>query len=183
MAPQITLAAGALVLSLTLGFAAGDFWAARRGEVQLAHCQTERANALADAERRTREQLTAAAQAADLTVRDALRRAVLAETKSVEIANDIQAFTTGRDCLGAPARRLLARAPAFAASANGLPAPAGRPAGTSAAAGADPGDGQRASTDRDIAGWVNDAARKYENCRGRVDALRAWTDGAFDGRR
>jgi hypothetical protein len=32
-----------------------------------------------------------------------------------------------------------------------------------------------------VAGWIADAARLYDACRGRIDALRTWTQGVMNG--
>lgn len=146
-----------------LGFAVGKW----HGDTRVAAVETrvakaaqagaEQALAKAREERDRSHAAVAAAQA----------RAETAETLARSYRDAIEHLTDGRDCLGPDARRVLQQHPAF-----GLPATAGGAAGATAAAAA--AAGERYSTDRDIGGWVADAAAYYERCRARVDAMREW---------
>ena len=73
----------------------------------------------------------------------------------------LQNVTTGRECLGPAAVRVLNRR----AAPVRVPTPAGQPAAAPAG---------HAATDRDVALWAGDAIRRYEECAARLTALIAW---------
>ncbi|WP_162860577.1 hypothetical protein [Pseudothauera hydrothermalis] len=149
-----------------------------RAEAALARCEAGRAEdarAAADAAAR----LLARAQEAEASAAARLAERQAAFNKRLkEVKNEIYSLATGRECLsGALRLRLNA-----ALAADDLPA---RPGGSRAAAAeppADPGDSQAVSTDADIAGWILDAARLYDDCRARIDAIRHWDEVTRDGR-
>jgi len=139
-------------------------WSARglRDAPTIARLRAEIATTAAAADR------ARAADAAAIT--DLQQRLTRAAATTEDLRHALATATTGRACLSADARRVLHRAPAFAA----VPAPAAGPAAAGPAAAADPGE--RASTDADIAGWALDAAALYEQCRARIDAIRQWDE-------
>ena len=108
---------------------------------------------------------------------DALQARLAAEethrqTQAQEHAREIKRLTTGRPCLNAGTVRLL-NEPAIGLRNSGLPAPA-----SGAAA-----EGAPAASDTDVAGWIDNAQRQYDACRGRLDALIDWHQEATDGHR
>ncbi|GHU10880.1 hypothetical protein FACS1894185_3170 [Betaproteobacteria bacterium] len=95
---------------------------------------------------------------------------------------EITRLTTGRLCLSADAVRVL-NAPA-AGTGLLLPAPAAglAVAPASFASDADVGGGARSAptsfaTDADVGHWAITARDQYDRCRGRIDALREWSEG------
>ncbi|MCX8016335.1 MAG: hypothetical protein N2690_00330 [Rhodocyclaceae bacterium] len=101
-----------------------------------------------------------------------------AEKRLRETRREIDALSTGRECLSGPLRLRLN---ATLQPAQHVPAPAGDAARATAGAAADTGDG-RASTDADVAGWIVEAAGRYDECRARLDAIRHWDALTFGGR-
>lgn len=103
---------------------------------------------------------------------DALQARLAAEetnrqNQAREHVREIKRLTTGRPCLNAGTVRLLNE------PAPGLRAP------TSGAAAAD----ATVASDTDVAGWVDNARRQYDTCRGRLGALIDWHREASDGYR
>lgn len=88
------------------------------------------------------------------------------QTQALEHAREIKRLTTGRPCLNAGTVRLLNESPGRP-GAPAVPAPAGRAA---------PADAP-ASSDTDVAGWIDAARRQYDACRDRLGALIAWHSG------
>ncbi len=117
----------------------------------------------------------ARAQAAEQEAVHALHatRARLRETQG-RLKDAIYSLDPGRCGLSGPARGLLNDA--IATGGAGLPARAAESAGAAAAPAADSGD----AGERDLAIWIADAIGRYEECRARLDAIRAWDAGAFD---
>jgi len=102
---------------------------------------------------------------------DALQaRLAVAETtrqaQAQENAYEIKRLTTGRPCLNAGTVRLLNESPG-SLSAPTLPAPAGGAAAADAPA----------SSDTDVANWIDAARRQYDTCRDRLSALITWHTG------
>ncbi|MCR6497070.1 hypothetical protein LJB71_13125 [Thermomonas sp. S9] len=176
--PAWPLATYAEIAVLAAGIGGGLLgWTVRgwRDAGQLAGLRTELARTQAGAER-VRAEAIARARAADAAaITDLQQRLTRAAATTEDLRHALATATTGRVCLSADARRVLHRAPAFAA----VPAPAAGPAATGPATAADPGE--RASTDADIAGWALDAAALYEQCRARIDAIRQWDEQVNGG--
>lgn len=108
---------------------------------------------------------------------DALQARLAAEetnrqTQAQEHAREIKRLTTGRPCLNAGTVRLLNEP-------TGHPGTATVPATPSGATAAD----APASSDTDVAGWIDNARHQYDACRGRLDALIEWHQEATDGHR
>ena len=108
---------------------------------------------------------------------DALQARLAAEetdrqTQAQEHAREIKRLTTGRPCLNAGTVRLLNEPTGHSGTAT-------VPATTSGATAAD----APASSDTDVAGWIDDAQRQYDACRSRLDALIDWHQEAADGHR
>jgi hypothetical protein len=108
---------------------------------------------------------------------DALQARLAAEetdrqTQAQEHAREIKRLTTGRPCLNAGTVRLLNEPTGHSGTAT-------VPATTSGATAAD----APASSDTDVAGWIDNARHQYDTCRGRLDALIDWHQEAPDGHR
>ena len=108
---------------------------------------------------------------------DALQERLAAEetnrqTQAQEHAREIKRLTTGRPCLNAGTVRLL-NEPTGRSGAATVPPTA---SGTTAA-------DAPASSDTDVAGWIDNAQRQYDTCRSRLDALIDWHQGDSDGHR
>ncbi len=168
-------ALGGLLLGATLGYG----WEHRRAVAELAALQAAHAQNLAAAEQAARARTERALAAADAQTTAAQARLDTALATAQELRHALRAQTSGRACLDAGARRLLGRHPAFAPA--DLPVAAGRPARPLAPPATHPGE--LGSTDTDVALWITDAATLYEECRGRIDALRAWRDEVGRGHR
>lgn len=165
--------AGSLTLVASgIGYAIGNHMAKTDGNAALTKLQRDHANREAEAaeaalvrlqETQARGNALEARLAAEETNR---------QTQAQEHAREIKRLTTGRPCLNAGTVRLL-NEPAIGLQAPALPAPA------SGAAAAD----APASSDTDVAGWIDDARRQYDACQGRLDALIDWHQEAVDGHR
>jgi hypothetical protein len=83
--------------------------------------------------------------------------------------------TASRPCLSSDTRGVLEQSPAFRSST--MSEHSASPSSSTPASSANPGD----STDTDVAGWILDAGRLYEQCRARVDAIRKWDEIAHSG--
>lgn len=80
------------------------------------------------------------------------------QTQTAERIKHVPQVTTGRRCLEPAAVGLL-----NGSTAPGLPAAAGQPAATDAAA--------PAASDTDVAGWIAAASGQYETCAARLNGL------------
>lgn len=158
---ELSLGAALVAFGIWLG---GVFERTERLTLELAWEQ-ERA-ALADARTKAisraldieREgEAIAVALAASETARNQL-----AKDKTREIAR----LTSGRKCLSADAVGLLNTASTDPGLR--LPAPAADSARTAATF----------ATDTDVGQWASAARDQYDLCRGRIDALRQWSEGA-----
>ena len=108
---------------------------------------------------------------------DALQARLAAEetnrqTQAQEHAREIKRLTTGRPCLNAGTVRLLNEPTGHSGT---VPVPATTSGATAADA--------PASSDTDVAGWIDNARHQYDACRGRLDALIDWHQEAADGHR
>lgn len=108
---------------------------------------------------------------------DALQTRLAAEetnrqTQAQEHAREIKRLTTGRPCLNAGTVRLLNEPTGHSGT---VPVPATTSGATAADA--------PASSDTDVAGWIDNARHQYDACRGRLDALIDWHQEAADGHR
>lgn len=92
------------------------------------------------------------------------------EHRLKEVRREIYSLSSGRECLSGALRL---RINAALTAAERLPAPAGALAPAPAEPAADSGHG---ATDADLAGWILDAGRLYEDCRARIDAIREWDE-------
>lgn len=156
-------------VSLASGFAGGYALKDRLADADIARLQAahaaERQAAAEDAARRL-----AAAQDAERQAVHALQatKTRLTDTQR-QLKEALHALpTAGRCGLSGPARGLLNAA---IAAPGGLPAPAGEPAHTDAAAAADPG-----ADEAGVGSWIADAIALYGECRARLDALREWDE-------
>lgn len=170
----------ALIIAAASGAAGGYWLAAKIGAGETARVEARRMEceqARAQDARLAAEQaavLLSRAQEAESQAADRIAALEAASRKKIEeTRRDLYRLSTGRECL-APALRLRLNA----AIADGLPAGAGGAPDAAAGSPADPGDG-RASTDADIAGWALDAARLYDECRARLDAIRTWDEVTY----
>lgn len=177
------VAAAALAAAAAAGAAAGYRYADATGQARLARCEQGRAEdaraAAAGAVRLLdRAQQAEVAAAARLAAQQAAF-----DRRIKEVRSEIYRLSSGRECLSGDLRLRL---DAALGAATALPAPAGAATSAPAGSAADPGHRQPASTDADIAGWILEAARLYEDCRARLDALRQWDAVTFgsadDGR-
>jgi hypothetical protein len=165
-----TLAALAIVAA---AFAAGYGLKARLAQAEIArleatHAQEREAAARAAADRLAKSDAANRKLQAELTRRETAFNRRLKEAK-----HEIDSLSTGRECLpGALRLRINA-----AIAGDDVPASAAATNGSAAAAAADPGG----ATDREIADWALEAARLYDACRARIDAIREW-DEATHGR-
>lgn len=175
--PGPTLALLAALVAGLLGAGAGWRYAAAQGEARLAEC-----NAAREADARAAAEKTAAlfARAQEAEAEAAARLAAeqaAADRRLKETRREIYRLASGRECLsGALRLRLNA-----ALAADDVPAAAGGALDAAAGSAGDPGDG-RASTDAIVAGWIVEAARLYDACRARIDALRHWDEVTHGGR-
>lgn len=171
--PWLALAAAALAASAA---GAGVRWhyEAKLAQLRLAHAN-ERAAVQDDALAR----ITAAVQASDLAVLEAQIRANHSTQRYEALRRELDTRTTSAACLRADARRVLEAHPAF--GPGPVPGAAAGAAAEAAAPSAGTGDGGRPSSDRDLAQWALKAAELYEQCRGRVDALRGWSEAVHGG--
>lgn len=180
------IVAGAL-FTAAAGFAGGYALAGRLAQFRIAEADARRIECehAREQDARAAAEQTAAllAQAQDAEAQAAARLAAAqaaAEKRLRETRREIDALSTGRECIAAPLRLRLNAA---IGAADHVPQAAGDAAHAAAGAAADTGDGSgRASTDADIAGWIVDAAGLYEQCRERLDALRHWDALTFGGR-
>lgn len=170
------LVAGAII-TVAAGFSGGYTLKSRLADaeiarIQAAHAQEREAAAREVAARfvRAQDAEQAAARALHAT------KARLAATER-RLKDALYSLDPGRCGLSGPARGLLNDAIAASGGA-GLPARAAQPAGAAAAPAADTGHG---TGERDVALWIADAIGQYEECRARIDAIRAWDAGAFTG--
>lgn len=181
--PLITTRLNALLAALVLaaatalvagggGYALGHRLAKAEGDAAQAKLQRDHATL------ETKAAETALARLQKAQARgDALEERLAAEeasrqTQAQEHAREIKRLTTGRPCLNAGTVRLLNESAGRPGAAS-MPAPAG---GTAAA-------DAPAASDTDVAGWIDNARRQYDACRGRLDALIDWHQEAADGHR
>jgi hypothetical protein len=108
--------------------------------------------------------------------------ALEAQTRQILKERDdaIRKATRGDVCLRAPVLGLLnAHAPIDPVSPDDLPPPADGLADAAAAPAADPGE--LAASDTDVALWAAGARDAYDQCRGRVDAVRIFFEQEREG--
>lgn len=162
----LVLAGGVGMVGGGLGFALGHRLAVAKGAADLKELKAEQA---------TRERNTAAAALARLQEAQARGDALetrlaeaetIRQTQAQEHAREIKRLTTGRPCLNAGTVRLL-NEPAIGLRASTLPTSTGGPVAADAPA----------SSDTDVAGWIDAARRQYDACRDRLGALIAWHTG------
>ncbi|MDR1063644.1 MAG: hypothetical protein LBL48_06895 [Azoarcus sp.] len=89
--------------------------------------------------------------------------------RAEEMGREIAKLAAGRPCLSADLTRLLNESAARTVAR--VPSHSGDAAGAAA----------RFATDADVGHWVAGARRQYDNCRGRLDAIRQWNDGLTGG--
>lgn len=179
------VAAAALAAAAAAGAAAGYRYADAQGQARLARCEQGRAEDARAAAARAVHLLDRAQRAeAEAAARMAAQKAAF-DRRFKEVRSEIYRLSSGRECLSGDLRLRLDAAIGAGAEPR-LPAPAGAATSAPAGSAADPGHRQPASTDADIAGWILEAARLYEDCRARLDALRQWDAVTFgsadDGR-
>lgn len=168
-----------ILIAALIGFGGGWFVASKIGDANLMQCELNTETMLKTHEAETAERMRAAAQSTDNALAYAMNRIIGAEQQAEELKNELKNYTTGRDCLSAGALRLLQ--PAAVGKQRMLEGAKGvDPAAAGFAA--NPGDrNEAASTDADIAGWINAASKLYEQCRARIDAIGQW-DAGLNGR-
>lgn len=168
----LALAAATALVGGGVGYGLGYRLAKAGGDAAFAKLEREHA---------TRE--TKAAEAALVRLQgaqargDALEARLAAEeasrqSQAQEHEREIKRLTTGRPCLNAGTVRLL-NEPAGRHGAAAVPAPTGGAAAADAPA----------SSDTDVAVWIDRATRQYDACRGRLGALIDWHQEAPDGHR
>ncbi len=132
--------------------------------------QTRAEEAMAAAQKNAA--LLARAQDAEAQAASRMAAARAAHEKNLqETRREIYRLTADRECLSAAVRLRLNAA---IAASDGLPARAAAADPEHAEPAAD--SGERIATDADIAGWALDAARQYDECRARIDAIRHWDE-------
>ena len=169
-----------ILIAALAGFGGGFFIASKTGAANLMQCERGKQRMLEDQAQESIERMQAAAQSTDYALTYAMRRIIAAEQQAGNLKNELKNYTTGRDCLSADARRVLQPAQA---TKQRVPKSAASADPTAAGSAANPGDGNEttASTDADIAGWIADASKLYDQCRARIDAINQW-DAGLDGR-
>ena len=169
-----------ILIAALIGFGGGWFVAAKIGDANLMQCELSTETMLKTHEAETAERMRVAAKSTDNALVYAMNRIIDAEQQAEDLKNELKNYTTGRDCLSADARRVLQ--PATAAKQRMSKGAASvDPAATGSAA--NPGDRNEttASTDADIAGWIVEASKLYEQCRERIEAIAIW-DASLNGR-
>ena len=163
--PTAWIAAAALAVGAAGGYAvAAKVAATETAQAESRRMQCEQARA---EEARAAAENTAAllARAQDAESSAAARMAALRaayDRKIEETRREIYRLSAGRECLSGALRLRLNRAIA----GDDLPQSPG---------GADPADAEPAD-DSTVAAWALDAARLYDECRARIDAIRRWDE-------
>ncbi|MDR2092322.1 MAG: hypothetical protein LBP58_03245 [Azoarcus sp.] len=153
------------VLLLAAGFVFGVLAEQRKRAAVETAWAAERARLLEDrlaAQQRARDFERAGEELAARLYETETHRA----TSALEADHEISRTAAGRECLSADITRLLNQR-----AAARVPAPAADATQPAAAAARHPDD---AASDRDVALWVRHAIDQYNNCRGRLDAIRQW---------
>jgi hypothetical protein len=153
------------IISALVGLAVGYTFEHRARVAEVAQIRAEAAE-------EARRRIEAAQKAADSAIAQRDARIQALDATNRRLRNDLKDATTGRPCLSADARSVLQQSPAFSATVSST---TGGAASANAASTAD----SRYSTDADIAGWILDATALYEQCRSRIDALRAWDNSVY----
>lgn len=161
------------------GASLGYRYAAAQGEARLARAHAEIS---AERERAAREAALRLARAEE-AARAASARLAATEEKLHATDRRLRQALAQRAradhlCLSGDTRRLLDDA--LDARADRLPETAGGAAAAAAAPAADSG-GSAGTSERAIAAWIAEAVTRYELCRARIEAIRAWQERA-DGR-
>ncbi len=165
------------VLAMGLSAFLGYRYADAQGAKSLAECVQGRAEQQSRALTLAEARVSAARSAGDAAVRKEAARRLLAEQQTREVKHEIQRVAVGRPCLSGELVGVLNRAPGIAPGGAELPADPGRAVDAAAAvAAADGARGAPYVDDADVAGWIADAAGLYDACRGRIDALRTWSE-------
>lgn len=159
---RIALAGLALIAS-----AAGGAWVtANHKNVEIADLH----RAYTEERARSASEASATLQAAVLRGDALSARVAIAESASQtqleETNHAIRRITTGRNCLGSAAVRLLNDPAGFRAAA--VPTPTGQSIEPDAAF----------ASDTDVGLWANSARRQYETCRGRLQAVADFYEAA-----
>lgn len=177
------VAAAVLAAAAAAGAAAGYRYADARGQARLARCEHGRAEDARAAAAGAVRLLDRAQQAEVAAAARLAAQKAAFDRRIKEVRSEIYRLSSGRECLSGALRLRL---DAALGAATALPAPAGGVARAPAGSAADPGHRQPSSTDADVAGWILEAARLYDDCRARLDALRQWDAITFgssdDGR-
>ncbi|HWO99753.1 MAG TPA: hypothetical protein VNL74_03915 [Methylococcus sp.] len=166
--------AGVTVASMAGAGFAGYRHAASIGAEKFAQCRLEIEQKAREAAELSARRIAQAQAAADAAIAEESRRREISERRQRELRHEVQRLAQGRPCLSGDLSRRLQQHPAFAGF--GLSAAASGAAPAPAAPAADPGE--REATDADLARWILDASGLYEQCRGRIDALREWAGGS-----
>lgn len=177
LAQYAPLARTALLLVVAVASAAGGAWISGLvKDVEIKQIRKDASDRAATAERTARELLQAAiSRGNDLTDQlYAANRAALLNHERLDEA--LSRVTTGRRCLGADALRLLDGADTT--PTKRLPPAASGTAAADGTAATDqpidaPEEGPWAS-DTDVAHWASLARTRYDECRRRIDAVRAF---------
>ncbi len=169
-----------ILIAALIGFGGGFFVASKIGAENLMQCERGKQKMLEEQAQESVDRMQAAAQSTDKAMTYAMTRIIGAEQQAEKLKNELKNHATGRDCLSADALRVLQ--PASAAKQR-MPKGAGSADSAAAGSAGNPGHGDEttASTDADIAGWIADAYRLYEQCRARIDAIGQW-DAGLNGR-
>ena len=168
----------ALVIFLA-GFGAAWSWQGSRGEASLANLTAQQEKSGRLAATAAARKLKDAEDRADAIDKAAKARDDEQTKKLQETQNALKAATRNRLCLGGAALRLLDQSPGLRLG-PAVPETPGALHGGSAAAAADPANGEEEgdySTDTQLAGWIATAGDLYERCRNRIRDIRAWSEG------
>lgn len=175
--PVPALYAMAVAVLLGIGFAGGFSLSSKIAAGEINQCELDKKSMRLDAEQESNDRTHAAAESTEQAFAYAMQRIIDAEQQAEELRNEAKTFTSGRDCLSGNARRVLEQSAAFAKQRVPESAKSADTADTEAAANSSDGGASRATTDTDIADWIATVTGLYEQCRGRIEAIREWDEG------
>ncbi|BBL69737.1 hypothetical protein [Methylogaea oryzae] len=149
LASRFVIPMALLLAGIVAGAAWGYRYADAQGQAALANLQRQQADQHAQAEALLRAELEQAheyGEGLSAQLADAQSRQTV---KTIEVIRRVPIVTSNRVCLSPDAVRLLNGVIATAGDADAVPQAAGGAAGEAAAA---------AASDRDVAGWIAEAA-------------------------
>lgn len=169
-----------ILIAALIGFGGGFFVASQIGDANLKQCELDTEKMLKTHEAETAERMRVAQSAVSRALSHLAGSLIETQQQAEDLTNELKKHTTGRDCLSAGARRLLQPA---ASQKQRMREDTGSADTTTAGSAGNTGDGNEttASTDADIAGWIVEASKLYEQCRDRIEAIGQW-DAELNGR-